>query len=209
MLSWPRSGDLRGSGWGGFIRFVKFLIEFRVQRRRLRDPTARMRIKTSAPMPHVWEDGGLPHCPPLRRPPPPRPPGSTGQEPPKHQPRPSGSAYPAQLQAPLHSGAGPASVCGWWIVWICCLFFFLKLVNGLTWFKIQRVERTARVSLSPALYPSHTVLLPEKKKKKKVVLSVPSKSFKIHTQANKYIHAHVHTCMFFACTHSCTLLLFT
>lgn len=61
MLNRSRSGDLQGSGWGGFIRFVKFLIEFGVQCHGLSDQATRMRIKTSAPIPH----SGLP-APPRR-----------------------------------------------------------------------------------------------------------------------------------------------
>lgn len=62
MLSQPHSGDLQGTGEGGFIRFVKFLIEFRVLCHSPGDQAAQARIKTSAPIPHtvrgLWP---LPH----------------------------------------------------------------------------------------------------------------------------------------------------
>lgn len=68
MLNWPRSEDLQGSRWGGFIRFVKFLIEFGVQCHSLSDHAAWTIIKTSAPIPHALGRRWPPHFPP---PPPP------------------------------------------------------------------------------------------------------------------------------------------
>lgn len=129
MLNWPRSEDLQGSRWGGFIRFVKFLIEFGVQCHSLSDHAAWTIIKTSAPFPHALGRRWPPHFLP------PSPTSLAAQAKgcqktlwSSGQPQPSHSAHLASSRPTDQPGEKPQAQClfavGWLSGFVVCLLSF-------------------------------------------------------------------------------------